>query len=197
MMADNCYGEFLDIIEPTDVGIDVIAGSLIKNPGGGLALTGGYIAGRKDLIDKVSYRMTSPGIGGECGLTFGQTRTMLQGLFIAPSVVCGAIKGAILLGEVGEKLGFEACPAPGEDRSDIIQAIKLKNKENMISFCKGIQKAAPVDSHVTPEPWAMPGYNDDVIMAAGAFVQGSVGRGTGDARRRASKIGRASCRERV
>lgn len=173
MMADNCYGEFLDIIEPTDVGIDVIAGSLIKNPGGGLALTGGYIAGRKDLIDKVSYRMTSPGIGGECGPTFGQTRTMLQGLFIAPSVVCGAIKGAILLGEVGEKLGFEVCPAPGEDRSDIIQAIKLKNKENMISFCKGIQKAAPVDSHVTPEPWAMPGYNDDVIMAAGAFVQGS------------------------
>ena len=104
---------------------------------------------------------------------FGQIRTMLQGLFIAPSVVCGAIKGAILLGEVGEKLGFEVCPAPGEDRSDIIQAIKLKNKENMISFCKGIQKAAPVDSHVTPEPWAMPGYNDDVIMAAGAFVQGS------------------------
>lgn len=173
MMADNCYGEFLDIKEPTDVGVDIIAGSLIKNPGGGLALTGGYITGRKDLIDNVSYRMTSPGIGGECGLTFGQTRTLLQGLFIAPSVVCGALKGAILLGEVGEALGFEVCPEPGEDRSDIIQAIKLKSPENMIAFCKGIQMAAPVDSHVTPEPWPMPGYDDDVIMAAGAFVQGS------------------------
>lgn len=173
VMADNCYGEFLDIKEPTDVGVDIIAGSLIKNPGGGLALTGGYITGRKDLINQVSYRMTSPGIGAECGLTFGQTRTMLQGLFIAPSVVCGALKGAVLLGEAGKYLGFEVCPNPGENRSDIIQAIKLKNPKNMIAFCKGVQMAAPVDSHVTPEPWAMPGYEDDVIMAAGAFVQGS------------------------
>lgn len=173
VMADNCYGEFLDIKEPTDVGVDIIAGSLIKNPGGGLALTGGYITGRKDLINQVSYRMTSPGIGAECGLTFGQTRTMLQGLFIAPSVVCGALKGAVLLGEAGKYLGFEVCPNPGENRSDIIQAIKLKTPENMIAFCKGVQMAAPVDSHVTPEPWAMPGYEDDVIMAAGAFVQGS------------------------
>jgi len=172
-MTDNCYGEFLHVKEPTDVGVDVMAGSLIKNPGGGLALTGGYIAGRADLIEKVSYRMTSPGIGGECGLTFGQTRTMLQGLFIAPKTVNGAVKGAILCAKAYEKLGFEVCPKVDDIRSDIIQAVKLGSPEGVIAFCQGIQAAAPVDSHVTPEPWAMPGYEDPVIMAAGAFVQGS------------------------
>lgn len=172
-MVDNCYGEFLHVKEPTDVGADVIAGSLIKNPGGGLALTGGYIAGRQDLIEKVSYRMTSPGIGGECGLTFGQTRTMLQGLFIAPKTVNGAVKGAILCSKVFELLGYDVCPKADDIRSDIIQAVKLGTPEGVIAFCKGIQAAAPVDSHVSPEPWAMPGYEDPVIMAAGAFVQGS------------------------
>ncbi len=173
LMTDNCYGEFLHTKEPTDVGVDVIAGSLIKNPGGGLALTGGYIAGRQDLIEKISYRMTSPGIGGECGLTFGQTRTMLQGLFIAPKTVNGAVKGAILCAKAFEKLGFDICPKAEDIRSDIIQAVKLGSPEGVIAFCKGIQAAAPVDSHVSPEPWAMPGYEDPVIMAAGAFVQGS------------------------
>lgn len=172
-MADNCYGEFLHTKEPTDVGVDVIAGSLIKNPGGGLALTGGYIAGRRDLIDKISYRMTSPGIGGECGLMFGQTRTMLQGLFIAPKTVNGAVKGAILCAKAFELLGYDVCPKPEEVRSDIIQAVKLGSPEGVIAFCKGIQAAAPVDAHVSPEPWDMPGYDDPVIMAAGAFVQGS------------------------
>lgn len=172
-MVDNCYGEFLDTLEPTEVGADVVAGSLIKNPGGGLALTGGYIAGRKDLIEKISYRMTSPGIGGECGLTFGQTRTMLQGLFIAPKTVNGAIKGAILCGQVFKNLGYEVCPEPRDKRSDIIQAIQLGTSDKVIAFCEGIQAAAPIDSHVTPVPWDMPGYEDQVIMAAGAFVQGS------------------------
>ena len=172
-MVDNCYGEFLDIKEPTDVGADVIAGSLIKNPGGGLALAGGYVAGRADLIDRIQYRMTCPGIGGECGLTFGQTRTMLQGLFIAPKTVNGAVKGAILCGEVFRGLGYDVCPNPKDTRSDIIQAVKLGTPEGVIAFCKGIQAAAPIDSHVSPEPWDMPGYEDPVIMAAGAFVQGS------------------------
>lgn len=172
-MTDNCYGEFLHTKEPTDVGVDVVAGSLIKNPGGGLALTGGYIAGRQDLIDKISYRMTSPGIGGECGLMFGQTRTMLQGLFLAPKTVNGAVKGAILCAKAFELLGYDVCPKPGDVRSDIIQAVKLGTPEGVIAFCKGIQAAAPVDAHVSPEPWAMPGYDDPVIMAAGAFVQGS------------------------
>ena len=172
-MVDNCYGEFLDTKEPTEVGADVVAGSLIKNPGGGLALTGGYIAGRADLIENISYRMTSPGIGGECGLTFGQTRTMFQGLFIAPKTVNGAVKGAILCAKVFEDLGFEVCPKPEDMRSDIIEAVKLGNPESVIAFCEGIQAAAPIDSHVTPVPWDMPGYEDQVIMAAGAFVQGS------------------------
>ena len=172
-MVDNCYGEFLDAKEPTEVGADVVAGSLIKNPGGGLALTGGYIAGRADLIEKISCRMTSPGIGGECGLTFGQTRTMFQGLFIAPKTVNGAIKGAILCGKAFQNIGFEVCPQPEDTRSDIIEAIKLGSAEAVITFCEGIQAAAPVDSHVTPVPWAMPGYEDQVIMAAGSFVQGS------------------------
>ena len=172
-MADNCYGEFLDTVEPTDVGVDVMAGSLIKNPGGGLALAGGYIAGRHDLIEDISYRMTSPGIGRECGLTFGQSRSMFQGFFMAPSVVNGAVKGAMLCARVFEKLGYEVCPASDEARSDIIEAVKLRSPEAMEAFCRGIQSAAPVDSFVTPLPWDMPGYEDQVIMAAGAFVQGS------------------------
>lgn len=173
MMVDNCYGEFLDVREPADAGVDVMAGSLIKNPGGGLALSGGYVAGRKDLIDKISYRLTCPGIGGECGLTFGQTRTVLQGIFTAPKVVNGAIKGAILCGRVFEILGYGICPEVNDTRSDIIQAIRLGSPEKVVEFCKGIQAAAPVDSHVSPEPWDMPGYDDPVVMAAGAFVQGS------------------------
>jgi cystathionine beta-lyase family protein involved in aluminum resistance len=172
-MVDNCYGEFLDIQEPTQVGADIMAGSLIKNPGGGLALTGGYVAGRKDLVEKISYRMTSPGIGGECGLTFGQTRTMFQGLFLAPQTVTGAVMGAILCGQVFSNLGFPVCPLPEEERSDIIQAVRLGSPERVVAFCQGIQAAAPVDSHVTPMPWDMPGYEDQVVMAAGAFVQGS------------------------
>lgn len=172
-MVDNCYGEFLDTKEPTEVGADVVAGSLIKNPGGGIALTGGYIAGRADLIELISWRMTSPGIGGECGLTFGQTRTMLQGLFLAPKTVNGAVKGAVLCAKVFENLGYDVSPKPEEPRSDIIEAVKLGSPESVIAFCEGIQASAPVDSHVKPVPWDMPGYEDQVIMAAGAFVQGS------------------------
>ncbi len=172
-MVDNSYGEFLDTVEPTNVGADVMAASLIKNPGGGLALTGAYVAGRKDLIDKIQYRMTCPGIGGECGLTFGQTRTMFQGLFQSPKVVNGAVRGAILCGKAYEKLGFEVCPKAEDKRSDIIQAIRLGNPERVVTFCEGIQAAAPIDSHVAPIPWEMPGYQDPVVMAAGAFIQGS------------------------
>ena len=172
-MVDNCYGEFLHTYEPTQVGADIIAGSLIKNPGGGLALTGGYVTGRADLVERISYRMTCPGIGGECGLTFGQTRTMLQGLFLAPRTVNGAVKGAILCGKVFEKLGYDVCPKPEDERSDIIEAIRLGSPEAVVAFCKGIQAAAPIDSYVSPEPWDMPGYEDSVVMAAGAFVQGS------------------------
>ncbi|HZK01463.1 MAG TPA: methionine gamma-lyase family protein [Anaerovoracaceae bacterium] len=172
-LVDNCYGEFLETKEPTEIGVDVLAGSLIKNPGGGLALTGGYIVGKADLIEKISYRMTSPGIGGECGLTFDQSRTMFQGLFMAPKVVNGAVKGAILCAKVFENLGYEVCPKPEEQRSDIIEAVKLGSPDAVIAFCEGIQAAAPVDSHVQPIPWEMPGYDDEVIMAAGAFIQGS------------------------
>ncbi|SHG95096.1 methionine gamma-lyase family protein [Tepidibacter thalassicus] len=173
VMVDNCYGEFLETKEPTDVGADIMAGSLIKNPGGGLALTGGYIVGRKELVELISFRLTSPGIGKECGLTFGTTRTVLQGLFLAPYIVSQALKGAIFCARFFEKLGYTVLPKYNEVRSDIIQSIKLKNADEVISFCKGIQYAAPVDSFVSPEPWAMPGYDSDVIMAAGAFVQGS------------------------
>ena len=169
-MVDNCYGEFLDVKEPTEVGTDVLAGSLIKNPGGGLALTGGYIAGRQDLIDDISYRMTSP---GECGLMFGQTRTMFQGLFLAPKTVNGAVKGAALCAKVFENLGFDVCPKAEEKRSDIIEAVKLGSPEAVVAFCEGIQAAAPIDAHVKPVPWDMPGYDDQVVMAAGAFIQGS------------------------
>lgn len=172
-MVDNSYGEFLDTQEPTDVGADVMASSLIKNPGGGLALSGAYIAGRRDLIDQIQYRMTCPGIGGECGLTYGQTRTMLQGLFIAPKVTNGAVKGAILCGKVFELLGFDVSPKAEDLRSDIVQSVKFNDPAKLISFCKGIQAAAPIDSFVSPVPGDMPGYEDQVIMAAGAFVQGS------------------------
>jgi Cystathionine beta-lyase family protein involved in aluminum resistance len=173
VMVDNCYGEFLDYQEPTEVGADLIAGSLIKNPGGGLALSGGYIVGKSQLIEQVAGRMTSPGIGKECGLTFGQTRPILQGLFMAPKVVSGALKGAILCAKVYETLGYKVNPSPEASRSDIIQAIEFGTPDKVISFCRGIQSASPIDSFVTPEPWAMPGYTSDVIMAAGAFVQGS------------------------
>ena len=172
-MVDNCYGEFLEEREPLEVGVDVIAGSLIKNPGGGLALTGGYIVGKRDLIEEISYRLTTPGIGKECGLTFGQTRSMLHGLFIAPNVVCEAIKGAVFCSRLFESEGYDVKPKPTDKRSDIIQSIKLGSEEKVLAFCRGIQASAPVDSYVTPEPWDMPGYENPVIMAAGAFVQGS------------------------
>lgn len=173
VMIDNCYGEFIDFKEPTEVGADIMAGSLIKNPGGGLAYAGGYIVGKANLVEQVSYRMTSPGIGKECGLMFGQTRHILQGLFIAPQTVSCAVKGAILCAKVFENLGYQVNPKSDDYRSDIIQSIKLGSESKVIRFCEGIQSAAPVDSHVTPTPWAMPGYTSDVIMAAGAFIQGS------------------------
>ena len=173
VMVDNCYGEFLDIKEPTEVGADIMAGSLIKNPGGGLALTGGYIAGRKDLVEMISYRLTTPGIGKECGLTFGTTRNVLQGFFMAPYVTSQAVMGAIYCARMFEKLGYEVLPKYDDLRSDIIQVVRLKNADEVIAFCQGVQAAAPVDSYVKPEPWAMPGYEDEVIMAAGAFIQGS------------------------
>jgi cystathionine beta-lyase family protein involved in aluminum resistance len=173
VMVDNCYGEFLETKEPTDVGADIVAGSLIKNPGGGLALTGGYIVGKKDLIELISYRLTSPGIGKECGLTFGTSRTVLQGFFMAPYVVSQAVMGAIYCARMFEKLGYEVLPKYDDVRSDIIQIVRLNSAKEVIAFCQGIQAAAPVDSYVKPIPWAMPGYDDEVIMAAGAFIQGS------------------------
>ena len=173
VMIDNCYGEFVDIYEPTDIGADIMAGSLIKNPGGGLALSGGYIVGKSDLIEKVAYRLTCPGIGAECGLTYGQNRNVLQGLFMAPKVVNSAVKAARLVGMVYKSLGFEVIPGPDDKRSDIIQAIKFRDPELLVEFCRAIQSASPIDSYVSPEPWDMPGYNDKVVMAAGAFVQGS------------------------
>lgn len=173
VMVDNCYGEFIEEKEPIEVGADLCAGSLIKNPGGGLALTGGYLVGTQKVIDLCSHKLTTPGIGKECGLTFGQTRTVLQGLFLAPEVVAGAIKGAIFTAKLFQDAGYDVKPKWDESRSDIIQAVKLGSEEKVIAFCKAIQAAAPVDSHVTPVPWAMPGYTSQVIMAAGAFVQGS------------------------
>lgn len=173
VMVDNCYGEFIETKEPTDVGVDIMAGSLIKNPGGGLALTGGYIAGRKDLVELISYRLTSPGIGKECGLTFGTTRNVLQGFFMAPYVVSQALMGAIFCSRAFSKLGYEVLPKYDDVRSDIIQIVKLNNSDEVIAFCQGIQAAAPVDAYVKPIPWDMPGYDSQVIMAAGAFVQGS------------------------
>lgn len=173
ILVDNCYGEFTETIEPTQVGADLIAGSLIKNPGGGLAPTGGYIAGRADLVENASYRLTAPGIGGECGCTMGQNRLLYQGLFMAPHTTAQALKTAIFCAKVMEKLGYEVSPRAEEPRYDIIQTIAFGAPEPLRRFCEGIQAGAPVDSFVTPEPWAMPGYQDEVIMAAGAFVQGA------------------------
>lgn len=173
LMVDNCYGEFLEKEEPTDVGFDLAAGSLIKNPGGGLALTGGYIAGKADLIQLISHKMTSPGIGKECGLSFGMNRHFFQGFFMAPHVVAEALKGALLCAAIFEKLGFEVFPKLSDKRSDIIQAVRLNNREAVLRFCEAIQEASPVDAHVRPIPWDMPGYETPVIMAAGTFIQGS------------------------
>lgn len=173
VMVDNCYGEFVQTIEPTHVGCDIIVGSLIKNPGGGLAPTGGYIAGRKDLVEKCSYRLTSPGIGREVGSYLGGYDRFYQGLFFAPHIVMQAVKGAALASAVFSKLGYAVNPTPQEERYDIIQAIKFEQPEKLIAFCQGIQYASPIDSHVTPEPWDMPGYQDPVIMAAGTFVSGA------------------------
>ena len=172
-MVDNCYGEFVETMEPTDVGADMIVGSLIKNPGGGLAPIGGYIVGRKDCVDRASYRLSAPGLGKEVGASLGINQQLYQGLFLSPTVVAGALKGAIFAANVYERLGFSVVPNSTESRHDIIQAITFGTPEGVIGFCKGIQAAAPVDSYVTPEPWDMPGYDSQVIMAAGAFVQGS------------------------
>ncbi|MBS5065519.1 MAG: methionine gamma-lyase family protein [Hungatella hathewayi] len=172
-MVDNCYGEFVETIEPTDVGADMIVGSLIKNPGGGLAPIGGYIVGRKDCVDRASYRLSAPGLGKEVGASLGLNQSFFQGLFLSPTVVAGALKGAIFAANVYEKLGFAVVPDSTESRHDIIQAVTFGTPEGVIAFCQGIQAAAPVDSYVSPEPWDMPGYDAPVIMAAGAFVQGS------------------------
>ena len=173
VFVDNCYGEFTDTREPTHVGADLIAGSLIKNPGGGIAPTGGYIAGKQELVDRAAARLTVPGIGGEVGSTLGNNRLLYQGFFLAPHTTAQAVKTAIFAAALMELMGMETSPASYEKRSDIIQRIQLKTPENMKRFCEGIQAGAPVDSYVTPEPWAMPGYDCDVIMAAGAFIQGA------------------------
>lgn len=172
-MVDNCYGEFVETIEPTDVGADMIVGSLIKNPGGGLAPIGGYIVGRKDCVDRASFRLSAPGLGKEVGASLGLNQAFFQGLFLAPTVVAGALKGAIFAANIYEKLGFAVVPDGKESRHDIIQAVTFGTPEGVVAFCQGIQAAAPVDSYVSPEPWDMPGYDAPVIMAAGAFVQGS------------------------
>lgn len=172
-MVDNCYGEFVETIEPTDVGADMIVGSLIKNPGGGLAPIGGYIVGRQDCIDRASFRLSAPGLGKEVGANLGLNQAFFQGLFLAPTVVSGALKGAVYAANIYEKLGFPVVPNGTESRHDIIQAVTFGTPEGVIAFCQGIQAAAPVDSYVSPEPWDMPGYDAPVIMAAGAFVQGS------------------------
>ena len=172
-MVDNCYGEFVETIEPSDVGADMIVGSLIKNPGGGLAPIGGYICGTKECVERCAYRLSAPGLGQEVGANLGLMPSLYQGFFLAPTIVASAEKGAIFAANLYEPLGFRCVPGAEESRHDIIQAVELKSEEGMIAFCKGIQAAAPVDSFATPLPWDMPGYNDKVIMAAGAFVQGS------------------------
>lgn len=172
-MVDNCYGEFVERIEPSDVGADMVVGSLIKNPGGGLAPIGGYIAGTRECIEKAAYRLGSPGLGREVGASLGVNQSLFQGLFLAPTVVAGALKGAVFAANIYEKLGFPVVPNGTESRHDIIQAVTFGKPEGVIAFCQGIQAAAPVDSYVTPEPWDMPGYDSPVIMAAGAFIQGS------------------------
>ena len=172
-MVDNCYGELVETIEPTDVGADMVVGSLIKNLGGGLAPTGGYVVGKKECIDRCAYRLTAPGLGREVGANLGLMTSFYEGLFMAPATVASALKGAVFAAACYEKLGFKVVPSSSEIRRDIIQAVELGSREGMVAFCKGIQSAAPVDSFATPEPWAMPGYDSDVIMAAGAFVQGA------------------------
>ena len=173
IMVDNCYGEFTDVIEPSQAGADIIAGSLIKNPGGGLAPTGGYIAGKAELVERAAMRLTTPGIGGECGSTLGNNRLLYQGIFMAPHIVAQALKTAVFCAAMMEQMGIETSPSIDDNRSDIIQMVKLGTPERMKQFCLGIQAGAPVDSYVTPEPWPMPGYDCPVIMAAGAFIQGS------------------------
>ncbi|PYG89893.1 cystathionine beta-lyase family protein involved in aluminum resistance [Ruminiclostridium sufflavum DSM 19573] len=173
IMVDNCYGEFVEEVEPIEAGADIIAGSLIKNPGGGLAVTGGYIAGKRKLVEQCAYRLTSPGLGKEVGASLGNNRLMFQGLFMAPHVVSESLKGAVFCAALMKRAGFETLPAVDSRRSDIIQAVRFNNADCLIAFCQGIQKGSPVDSYVTPQPWDMPGYDSPVIMAAGAFVQGS------------------------
>lgn len=173
IMVDNCYGEFVERKEPTQVGADLIAGSLIKNPGGGIAPTGGYIAGRHDLVEQCAFRLTAPGVGREVGATLGHNREMYMGVFAAPHTVGEALKTAVYCSALFSKLGYEVTPSPFEDRADIIQAVILGNREALIAFCKGMQSGAPIDSFVSPEPWAMPGYTDEVIMAAGSFTLGA------------------------
>ncbi|NLX63789.1 MAG: hypothetical protein GX022_03280 [Clostridiaceae bacterium] len=173
VMVDNCYGEFVEDREPTDVGIDIMAGSLIKNPGGGIVPSGGYIAGKKELVEKISYRMTLPGLGREVGATLGNNRLMFQGFFLAPHVVAESLKGAVFTAQIMQDIGFTTHPGPFDPRCDIIQAIRFNSEKEVIAFCQGIQKGSPVDSFVKPEPWDMPGYDSPVIMAAGAFIQGS------------------------
>ncbi len=173
IMVDNCYGEFTETLEPTDVGVDLMAGSLIKNPGGGLAHSGGYVAGRHELVELVACRLTLPGIGREVGATLGQNRLMIQGFFMAPHVVMESVKGAVFAAAYMQALGYEVWPEPDEPRCDLTQAILLDSPEAIIAFCQGVQKASAVDAFVNPEPWDMPGYDSPVIMAAGAFVQGS------------------------
>lgn len=173
IMVDNCYGEFLEFKEPTEVGADIMAGSLIKNPGGGIALSGGYIVGKSNLVEQIANRLTAPGLGKECGLTFGTTRSTLQGLFLAPHIVSEAVKGALLVAIVYKELGFNVVPDVDDLRSDIIQGVQLNSPERVVEFCRGIQAASVVDSYVVPEAWDMPGYEDKVIMAAGGFIEGS------------------------
>ena len=172
-MVDNCYGEFVEIIEPSDVGADMIVGSLIKNPGGGLAPIGGYICGTAACVERCAYRLSAPGLGQEVGANLGLMTSLYQGFFLAPTVTAGALKGAIFAANIYERLGFRCVPNATESRHDIIQAVELGSEEAMLAFCRGIQAAAPVDSYVTPLPWDMPGYDSQVIMAAGAFIQGS------------------------
>ena len=173
VMVDNCYGEFVEALEPSDLGADMVVGSLIKNPGGGLAPIGGYICGTRECVERCAYRLSAPGLGQEVGANLGLMPAFYQGLFLSPAVVAGALKGAVFAANIYEKLGFACVPGASEDRHDIIQAVTLGSPEGVIAFCQGIQAAAPVDSYVTPEPWAMPGYDSEVIMAAGCFVQGS------------------------
>lgn len=171
--VDNCYGEFVETREPTEVGVDLMAGSLIKNPGGGIAPTGGYVAGKEIYVDKAAARLTAPGIGGEIGATLGYTRLLFQGFYLAPHIVSEALKGAVFAAQLFQELGFEVSPKPGEKRTDIIQAVKMNEADKLIAFCQGLQHYSPIDSHVSPEPASQPGYRDKIIMAAGAFVEGA------------------------